>query len=1017
MTEALPSSYWISHNAIRITLNAMNKYDYIQCGATGGAVVMCYMKGIPGLEYDAGHNYRRWPLTVAPVFFNDHLRKYVYVAIPRNSEINPYAFLAFPSVRIDIYGKTEPEEGQEEGVQVGSEDYYYVWLQGIISASVSDGGEDQEREWEQYVDYGSLSTDEAFAEKEASWWRYNADDDTVTFLKTITDAIFNYVTVNTNLNVKGNAVFEKTVRLLQGMTVGNDFVSGLLGTGGTFRKEADGKTYIEADKLYIRMKAYFDTVEIREYNYTGGNRVASAAGAKCVRVVPYGTYSGTTLPDGTTSGTVVPLDNDGRYHYDEEVDGEIVERTTGVVAIDFYRCYFRASDGDDVVRNNFKIGDLVYCHVTSIDGQSDNPEQKGLNQKHYWRLCIGRNTEGSLTVDGEGWIDISNKATEIISNVSYVGYQSGSDIPSAQDSMIQLGNVNDQERQGAIIEYVTGANAPSYQIYQGINSYSLNNKNYVSLGYNSGTGHAYLNVYGDFRFGSRDNTGSYINYNQNNGELDIKAKITALSGSTFDEVFGTKSGNLLRNTSFTGDYLSEKVDYETAVDAGNIVYSDPLKYWTNSRASVDVYHTSASGYAVTLTNGGYIQQSIPVTVSGNKEGESLIVGEKYMLSFRAVGGGSSVALTWRCGGSTGTISISSTLTRYETSFECSNASQAFRLTSTNTSVVMEIMLSRGNISKDWQPHYKDPGVEEADYYAMRYLREAIDNASTQILGGLVLTNLIKVGNYNISTHQMSKETGGMNGNYSSDDDPFIWGGGSMSQASYAINKYTNYPSNPPSDSEIAQMAKFVVTHGGRAILNDLILRGYIHALGGSILGDMDVIGGGFNVKDGSNTVVKVNGNTSSVSETGNVTILDKNGLYVKRGSEGFRLTTNGFERLAGSQFVPFYATRYVRKVAIPYGTQTRGNDNTLQATDDYVIVQITNEEATQSSDTYVYLPNPSSVSNGKIVTFKLISRKVNVRSYNNDNIIVDVHGPHNGIDIEEFDSRQVVFYDGYWYWQ
>ena len=28
------------------------------------------------------------------------------------------------------------------------------------------------------------------------------------------------------------------------------------------------------------------------------------------------------------------------------------------------------------------------------------------------------------------------------------------------------------------------------------------------------------------------------------------------------------------------------------------------------------------------------------------------------------------------------------------------------------------------------------------------------------------------------------------------------------------------------------MAKFVVTHGGRAILNDIILRGYIYALGG-----------------------------------------------------------------------------------------------------------------------------------------------------------------------------------------
>lgn len=34
------------------------------------------------------------------------------------------------------------------------------------------------------------------------------------------------------------------------------------------------------------------------------------------------------------------------------------------------------------------------------------------------------------------------------------------------------------------------------------------------------------------------------------------------------------------------------------------------------------------------------------------------------------------------------------------------------------------------------------------------------------------------------------------------------------------------------------MANFVITHGGRAILNDVVLRGYVHALGGFSGGDL-----------------------------------------------------------------------------------------------------------------------------------------------------------------------------------
>lgn len=287
------------------------------------------------------------------------------------------------------------------------------------------------------------------------------------------------------------------ITMLKGLQVGANFVPDILGEGGVLRMRDDGKVELVTDILYARVKAYFDSVEIREYQHTGGNRIASVAGNKICRVVWF------------NSSNV-----------------ELEQTQANLASVAYFRCYFRASDDEDTVRNNWVIGDQAYCHITSVTTSSDNPEQKGLNQKHLWRLVIGRNTEGTLTEDGEAYIDLSNRATETISGTSYTGYQSGSDIPEAQDDIIQLGNVNDTTRQGAIVEFVTGTDAPSYQIYQGINSFSLNNKNQIGFGYNTGTGRAYMNVYGNFRFGARPNTqGSYLEYNSQTGALNIKAHV------------------------------------------------------------------------------------------------------------------------------------------------------------------------------------------------------------------------------------------------------------------------------------------------------------------------------------------------------------------------------------------------------------------------------------------------------------------------------------------------------------
>lgn len=192
-TEANNTNYWISSSALYIQLNAMGEPDYIQCSVVSGASILCYMQGIPGLEYDAGHNYQRWPLAAYPSVFPNSDRKYIYVAIPRTSTAdNNTAVVVYPSERIDLYGYSIENPTK----LVGKEEFYYIYLHGIISEVQTDAdGKTRKRDWIQHVDCGKLSTDESFSSGiDGTWWKYNSVTDSITFIKTILSATFDMLT-------------------------------------------------------------------------------------------------------------------------------------------------------------------------------------------------------------------------------------------------------------------------------------------------------------------------------------------------------------------------------------------------------------------------------------------------------------------------------------------------------------------------------------------------------------------------------------------------------------------------------------------------------------------------------------------------------------------------------------------------------------------------------------------------------------------------------------------------------
>jgi len=442
MTEASASNYWISSTALSITLNAMGDADYIQANVASGAMIMCYMRNIDGLGYDAGHNYRRWNLIANPTYFNSTTEKYVYAAIPRKLQDNGTALIVFPSERVDIYGKSATE------VQLGSEDYYYIFLGGVISPSVV-GGVLQNRTWTQRVDTGKLASDEAIAAGgDNTWWIYNAVDDTVTFLKAIVRAAFDnleakYATVK-NLIIGGETLtgvandetsknsrvdvvtpdylfgnsdaryvrkdiddrLSSILTFLNGVHFGEDFEKDLHGAG--IYRDEQGSWHIDTDYIHARKKLTVEEVEVMKTSHIKGKVVNSAGGFVISRI----------------------------------------EKIVGA-----WRCYFVQQDSEGRrVYNSMRADDFALCETFNL------VDNNGQTANHYWHRRV--------TDVGTDYVDIADNT-----NADY--YASGSDVPQVGDEVVQLGNLTVKERQSAIIQSAAGEGSPYFKIIKGINSFTL----------------------------------------------------------------------------------------------------------------------------------------------------------------------------------------------------------------------------------------------------------------------------------------------------------------------------------------------------------------------------------------------------------------------------------------------------------------------------------------------------------------------------------------------------------------
>ena len=433
MTQATTKDYWISPYALHIERNALGYPDYIQASCVSGAQILVYVKDIIG--YDAGHNYRRWPLQASPTVFNSHSEKYVYAAIPRDFSSTESARIVFPSEQIDIYGKNVKEE------QIGNEKYYYIFLQGVLTSSGDNGTE--QRKWKSDIFSGYLSSNEAFSAGmvDTVWYKYETVNELVTFLKEITmkagtwfrvfyakavnivsggsitfegqGALNGIAKEDTSLDSEDRIVTPKylddnslssvhddiaqgIIRFMQGLKLGNG-EKGIDAKGNAVLGDVRGGNAVLSDVVVDRVHDAKSTpaervsVGAQGFDlYMGEDgkshlyvdylttRVKMFAASAEVRKV---SYSGGTTIFSNAGSTIVKV----AYIFD----------ATGSTVI-AYKCYAAADDGTTRTMNWWHVGMMALCQTFNVKEQRDG---KALANRYYWRLVVGVGQE--VLADGK----------------------------------------------------------------------------------------------------------------------------------------------------------------------------------------------------------------------------------------------------------------------------------------------------------------------------------------------------------------------------------------------------------------------------------------------------------------------------------------------------------------------------------------------------------------------------------------------------------------------------------------
>lgn len=805
------TEHWIKPDAVTINLNHFGDPDYLQVSVLAGAVVMAFKQDVIG--YNAAHNYRTWPLQAANTYLETTSAYNVYARLTR-SEVNASALIVYDPILRDIEGRpiSQSEKG-EEVLREADPTYFYVFL-GQISESIGSSGQSTSREWIVDFRFGNLDTSQYRNEEAGGEWqkmfRLNKVTDMIDVLKTFSSAIFKRLFIG-----------EKEIGNIQRSTDHLDIDDNVIPT----------TKYTEESYLSKKKDDHTPHSLSVGKNLSVGKKITAHDG-----------LSTDDFLEGA-SGASVYQDEQGTWHIETDnlhvrrklFANEVEIQTTNYIGgqtmlsaasmridsveemSDRYRCLFRKKNGDgDIIRQEWKLGDCAYCNTFNLEEQADGT----IGNHYYWMEVVG--------VSADDWNDDFHYV-----ELSKVIYAEGSSAPKAGDKVVHLGynKDDDPERQSAIVIAGAGTGSPYIRIFQGIHNFTLpSDPEQLKPGDNRLSG----------RMSIKAGSTGWENL------AGLPEKIQEAMNSAVDlEGLEYGKNNLLLNSGFTGDFVTASLSGESMLKGGSQMFSPSLKYWdVSDDVVVEVSEVSESGYEVSMIDDGYLEQVLLMKV---------VPGDNYIFSFRGKGG----AIRFTFGDVYHQFDLDDDVWHtYSHKFQAPEGVSSLRVEAVADCNICELQLERGTVRSAWGMSPLDNRSELAKYESMSHIRNLLKQNGL-LEAGVVNTGLITMGKVG-DDGELTGNTAGISGQYNDDDSVAFWAGGDYEQALYAIATYLDNPNYTPTRDELSNMAKFVVTHGGRAILNDIVLRGYVYALGGYFKGEVNAEKGIFKNVQSPNGHFKIN---------------------------------------------------------------------------------------------------------------------------------------------------------------
>ena len=629
ITDYQSNAYRISYQGVSMTENALENPNLIQVGVVPGCTIMVAPQKSYGIDYLPNGEYRSWTLTGYNTSLNRTEAHYIYARLGRGSDdamvlfsVNDYATDGsiggenpsedFYYIRIGSitatdsleaatldreitldYGKLSTPEGNDQDA-AGWKELFELTAEGLIrplkrfTSFIVQGtlsiigklviNDKQITDVARQVDEGEFSaSDELIPTTALLVGKYitkireyflskDREDQTKFLLRLIGGAEFGtYASGISGARISSDGAAELLNLLLRGaLAIGDykkglkganideqgvadllsilvrsgiesaNFSTGALGAGFCLKKDENGDSYLEVDRMLVRKVATFIRLLIQQIKHVGGQIILTPASMSCVKIEDKG---------------------------------------------DFYRCYFENTDGERTIEQEFVVGDLARAQTFNVkEGVNEN-----VTNTYYWRAVVGT---------GDNYIDLSKTDCD-----------AGSTEPKAGDDIVQLGNKTDATRQTAIILSAYGNDAPYFKLYRGINSYSLDGKEFVSFSRSE-----VMIIADAIRFSSGESVKDYID----NAVGEVNTKV--------DDAISDLSENISFVNQLSKDLEAVKNQIDGAIETWfykpvPTLSNEPAVNWTTNGAKDrhlgDLYYDgNGKAYRFQMSGTSYVWQVI-----------------------------------------------------------------------------------------------------------------------------------------------------------------------------------------------------------------------------------------------------------------------------------------------------------------------------------------------------------------------------------------------------------------------